>query len=294
MDLIVDLAGRQHGVVGRCQLLEAGVDRWTVGRLVSRRYLRPRHRGVYQVGAAVGVLAREMAAVLACGPGAVVSHVSAASMWKLIVALPPGSPVEVSVPGLDRSGRPGIVAHRLRALARREVTTLDGVPVTTPARTILDLAARLTSRDLERAITRGEREEVVGREDLAAVVRRHPRRPGTPVLAGLLGLERSLVFTRSEAEERFLAAVVEAQLPRPKVNSRVCGLEVDFWWAAERFVVEVDGRAFHGSTAASERDRLRDARLTAAGIRVMRVTWEELTTKKSALIARVAQALVVR
>jgi very-short-patch-repair endonuclease len=293
MDLALQVASEQHGVVSRPQLLTAGVSPRAIELLLARPQVRALHRGVYQVGAVAGPLAREMAAVLACGAGAVVGLRSAGALWRLLAAHAADGPVHVLVPWRRGADRPGILARRVRSLADEEVTTLHGVPITTPARTLFDLAAEVGARELERAVARAERNGIVGQETLRAMMPRYAGRPGSRAMALVLGAG-DIAFVRSEAEERFLILIRDGRLPMPRVNVKVRGLEVDFYWPAARLVVEVDGFAYHGSRAAFERDRRRDGRLTAAGFRVLRVTWRELTEEPSAVLARVAQALAVR
>ena len=140
-------------------------------------------------------------------------------------------------------------------------------------------------------VARGERERPHLRRRLEGLLRRYPRRPGTPVLRRVLALDGGPAFLRSEAEARFLDLVRRAELPRPLCNARERGYEVDFLWRRQRLVVEVDGRRDHASRSAFERDRTRDAVLGAAGFRVIRVTWRMLTRTPEAVVARVAQAL---
>jgi very-short-patch-repair endonuclease len=289
---VFDTAARQHGAVSRRQLLAAGVPRHVIDRRVRSGHLRPLHRGVYRVGPVAGPHAREMAAVLACGPGALVSHRSAASLWGL---LPPGgddAAVDLTVACSSRRERPGLRVHRTRWLPARDATERHGVPVTTPERTLFDLAHILRPRELERALAQGEREGLVERKALRAVVRQRSRSAGVPLLRALLERDDAPpAFTRSEAEERLLALVRRAQLGAPATNVHVEGVEVDFYWRAQRLVVEVDGYAFHGGARRFERDRRRDARLMARGLRIMRVTWRQLTEEAEAVVARLAQAL---
>lgn len=174
--------------------------------------------------------------------------------------------------------------HRTGAL---EVVHRHGIPVTTPARTLLDLARTAPQRELEGAVEQAQLARFVTPTDLAAVLR--PRCPGAARLRR--ALEAEPAFTRSEAEQRLLALVQRADIPGPRTNVHVGRYEVDALWEERRFVVEVDGFAFHSSRAAFERDRLRDAELQAAGYRVMRVTWRQLTERPEALTARLAVAL---
>lgn len=287
------MAARQHGVVTRRQLIEAGVPAHRVDRRVNARRLRTVHAGVYLVGPLEAPRAREMAAALACGPGGVVSHGSAAWLWGQAGAgRPAPAPPHVIARGAD-CRRGGIVVHRILTLRADESTRLDGIPVTTPARTLLDLAATMTSRELERALAETIALRLARPKGIRAVLDRHPRSPGAGVLRGLLDAGEAPARTRSEAEERLLALVREAGLPMPLVNARVEGFEVDFLWPDARLVVEVDGHAFHGSTPAVERDRRRDARLLAAGYRVLRLTWSQIHDEPLPTLAALVRALAV-
>ena len=291
---IVASAARQHGVVTRGQLLAAGVSGGAIDVRLRTGRLRRIHRGVYAPGVLDGKLApahaREMAAVLACGPGAVVSHRSAASLWE--IHPPPGreKPVDVTVPAVTRRRRPGIRTHR-SALAPRSWTRLAGIPVTTPARTLRDLASEVTARELNRAAARAERRGLVTEPDIRSLTRECRGRRGAPLLRAALPDDGPLVFTRSVAEERFLALVGDGRLAQPEVNVVVADREVDFLWRSERLAVEVDGFRHHGSRRSFETDRRRDAELTAAGIRVLRFTWRQITEEPSATLVRLAQAL---
>lgn len=291
---IANLATRQHGVVSRTQLLSAGFSRHRIDSRIASGHLHIVHRGVYRVGnKAPARLAREMAAVLACGPGAVISNRSAARMWQF--APPdPDAAVDVTVPRRRAPSHPGIQAHRTTRLKDRDITAIERIPVTTAARTILDLAALLPLHLLERVVAEAQVRRRVNRRGLDDQVERNPRRPGTRALRALLELERGPAITRSEAERQFLALVRAADLPTPAVNTRIGRYEVDFLWRAERVVVEVDGYAYHSNRQAFERDRARDAELAAAGYTVLRVTWRQLTRTPEAVIARIAGALAAR
>jgi very-short-patch-repair endonuclease len=248
------------------------MDRNAVDRRVKSRRLKRMHRGIYLVGAVAPALASEMAAVLAGGEAAVLSHRSAAELWKLLT-YPANSPIEVTIPVGDRGrSRRGIRVHRAK-LERDETTRRDRIPITAPARTILDLAAAVSARELEQAVALATRRHHASRTSLLSLLARYPRRRGTPALRALLEHRERPALTRSEAEERLLDLIRRADLPAPEVNVQLDGYEVDFLWQGERLVVEVDGFAFHGDRRQFEADRRRDAHLTARGFRVMRVTW---------------------
>lgn len=290
-DAVIDgLAAGQHGVVARRQLLEMGVPERAIDYRIGKGRLHRLYRGVYRVGPVRGRREREMAAVLACGAGAVLSHRSAAVVWGMVPARRRSAPVEVCIRRGYRAPGPKLRVHRV-AIPAEEATTVEGVPVTVPARTVLDLAASCEERELEQALAQGERRGLVDRRQIAALVDRYPRRAGTRLLRKLLADDGRASFTRSEAESRFLSLVRKAQLEPPETNVRLGGYEVDFLWRAARLVVEVDGYAYHSSPGAFDRDRRRDAVLTASGFRVLRVTWRQLVREPEALLVRLGQAL---
>ena len=287
---IASLAGQQRGLVTRAQLLELGLTRHAIDNWVRSGRLHALHRGVYLLGyAKPSEGARELAALLACGPGAVVSHGSAAALWHLLPGWP--SDVDVTLAGRHCGPKRGIRIHRVVTLDRRDVRRLGGIPVTTPARTLLDVAAALPARNLEQALAEAQARGLMRRADLASLLARHPSRPGTRPLRRLLEADAAPALTRSEAEERFLALIRAAELPPPEVNAGLAGYEVDFLWREQGLVVEVDGFTFHGSRAAFERDRRRDTDLTARGFRVIRVTWRQIVDAPEALVVRLATAL---
>jgi very-short-patch-repair endonuclease len=285
---IAEIARRQHGVVTRAQLGAIGLGRGSIAHRVAQGRLHRVHRGVYLAGhQARPPLARETAAVLACGAGAVLSHRSAAHLW----GLPAGdSQVTVTIPARKSAHPTGVRVYRARQLDAGDVARRHGLPLTSPSRTVIDLAGALSERELERVFDEALRLRLVRREGLRAALDGSRGRRGTGVLRGLLD-QGGRTLTRSEAEERLLALVRAARLPRAEVNVRVGRHEVDFLWRDARLVVEVDGFAYHSSRAAFERDRLRDAELQAAGFRVMRVTWRQISDEPAALVARLALAL---
>jgi very-short-patch-repair endonuclease len=289
---IADLAASQHGVVKRRQLVDAGLSPRAIDNRLRARRLHALYRGVYLLGHAVAPRhAHEMAAVLASGRNAVVSHHSAAYLWCLLPSPSHDRDIDITIPARDPGTKPGIRTHRVRTLDRRDARSCDSIPVTTPARTLLDLAAQASPRELEQALAVAERRGLVRRRDLRDVLGRAGRRHGTALLRSLIEDEVAPPLTRSEAEVRLLALIRAGALPEPEMNVRIRGHEVDFLWRKERFVVEVDGFGFHSSQAAFERDRLRDAELQASGLRVMRVTWRQLTRTREATLARIASAL---
>jgi very-short-patch-repair endonuclease len=291
---MADLASRQHGVVTRAQLVAIGFEPRAIDRRVEAGRLHRVHRGVYLVGHRVAPThAREMAATLACGGGAVVSHRSAARLWALVSYPALDREIEVTVADRNPGAKPGIRVHRVRRLDRRDVRSCDGIPITTPARTLLDLAGQIPPRGLEQALAEAQRRRLVRRRDLRELIGRNPSRRGAPALRALVEAVAAPALTRSQAEERLLALVRAAALPSPDVNARIGGHEVDFLWRAQCLIVEVDGFAFHSSRTAFERDRLRDAELGAQGYRVMRVTWRQIVDAPEAMLVRITTALAI-
>jgi very-short-patch-repair endonuclease len=232
-----------------------------------------------------------MAAVLAGGPRATLSHGSAASLWALIA---PSGAVEVTRPTKARP-RSGIRVHRSLVPAD-ERTVVDGIPVTTMPRTILDLAAVLPGRGLERVMSEAE---VLGLTDplsLPELLARYPRRRGAAALRTVLGDETARRgITRSELEERFVALLDAHLLPRPRLNAHLAVrgrfFEVDCLWEAERLVVELDGHAVHRTGRAFEADRERDRLLLADGWRVTRLTWRQVRDDAAAIAADLRRLL---
>lgn len=296
------IAARQHGVVSRAQLLEAGVAAHSIEhRLRSGRLVRI-HTSVYGVAPVLAARHGEMAAVLRCGPGAALSHASAGVLWRILPEEDaPVQAVPVTVSTIRdvrappaRSGKgaaPPIRIHRVCRLDPDEVAQRDGIPVTSPGRTLVDLAGVLTRHELERALARADRLGLLDREELERLLRRHPRRRGNARIRRFLRSGASPRLTRSRAEALFMDLVRKAGLREPATNVRLRGWEVDFLWRAERLVVEVDGFEYHSGPAAFERDRRRDAELAAAGLRVVRVTWRQLTERREQVLARLVQAL---
>ena len=271
---VAELAERQHGVVSRAQLLELGVGYRAISRRVAAGALHRIHNGAYAVGhSALSQRGRYMAAVLACGPDAALSHHSGADLRGII---PSGGPrVHVSV--VSRSYRPqsGIALHRPRTLSPDEVTIVDGIPVTTPARTLLDLADRLSLRRLARACDTAERARLLDWAEAFALIDRHPHKVGARRLQRVL-IEHGVAIgadpARSDLERKLFAFCAAHGFPAPLRNHTILGVEADFCWPEHRLIAETDGWDVHRTRFAFESDRARDLALVAAGWRVVRVT----------------------
>jgi hypothetical protein len=234
-----------------------------------------------------------MASVLACGADAVLSHRAAAALWGL---LPPTSgKIDVTVPRrTGRSKRQRIRLHRLAGLPGDERTLHDNIPVTTVARTHLDLAATLPRRLVERAVEESERQRLFDLSAAETLLARYARRPGTPALGAVIDAYRDdHIHTRSELERLFQDLCEEHAIAPPTVNAGGGLFELDFQWPDKRVIAETDGRDVHTTRAAFERDRARDAWLTAHGYRVVRFTWRQLT-REPEKVASVLRLLLSR
>ena len=295
--LIAELAERQHGVVTLAQLEALGLGRSGVSRRAAAGRLHRVHAGVYAVGRArlsgQGVL---MAAVLACGPAAVISHRSAAGLLGL--RRDERAQVELTRPGVAAWRRPGIDVHVSSTLTREDLTSVDGIPCTTVARTLVDLGDVADRRAVERAV---DQAEVLRAFDLRrverALERAGPRR-GAGVLRDVLEDRVEPTLTDRELEEMFLALCRSASLPSPAVNVWIAtnsgvSYKADFLWRQERLIAETDSRAFHSHTSAFEHDRLRDERLTLAGFTVVRFTWRRVEREPEA-VADALRGLLAR
>jgi very-short-patch-repair endonuclease len=292
---VVELAARCHGVLTRDELLAAGLTPRMIQFRLQQQRLILLHRGVYLVRSMATPQTPFMAAVLACGRGAVLSHRSALVLAEVLRPGSVAAPVDVTVVGRNAGDRPGIRARRVARLPAEDLTTLEGIPVTTALRAALDLAGDRSSgadaRELEQAVAQADRLGLFTVAELSAYLSLHARRRGVARLRKLLDGAEPPVLTRSEAEELLLALVRRARLPGPLLNVPVAGYEVDFLWPDERLVVEVDGYAFHSSRRQFESDRRRDADLGAAGYITLRLTWRQLTEEPEAVLSRIALAL---
>jgi very-short-patch-repair endonuclease len=281
---IAQLAARQHAVVSRRQLLAMGLGGDAIRHRITTGRLHPLHRGVYAVGhRVIPLYGRYMAAVLACGPGAVASHRTAAALLGLVPS--PSGDLEVTVLRACARSRRGLEVHVTRSLDPAEVGRCKGIPCTSPARTLVDLSAVLDRRRLRRALERSVELRSLDGPAMDAALGRSNGRRGVGVLRALLAaLHGDPAPTRSELERLFLDLVREARLPLPVVNAHVGGYQVDFHWPAARLVLETDGRETHATPHQFEEDRRRDLELALAGWRVVRITWRQVTREPQTLV----------
>jgi hypothetical protein len=285
---IAALAARQHGVVTTAQLAALGLAQRGVSHRAGAGRLHRVHRGVYAVGHPILTAnGHRMAAVLACGPGAALSHASAAALWEIRPTA--ATRIDVSVPGAGgRRKRARIRVHRAAKLLSDEVTEKHGIPVTTPARTLLDLAAQLPRRALERALDEAAKRELFDLTALTALISAHGNEHGAGALTRALSRHHpGTTATKSTLEELMLAICDAHDLARPLVNTWVEGLEVDFHWPAHRLVVEADSYRYHHTRTAFDRDRERDAILARAGYRTLRFSDRQIAEEPGAVAATI-------
>lgn len=286
---IAALAARQYGHVTRAQLLELGLGPRAVAYRVEVGKLHIAHQGVYGVGHLPRqAIARAAAAVLACGPGAALSHGSAASLWGLTRHWE--FPLEVTAPAERR--RPGITTHRSRTLLRADIRNHLGVRTTSPARTVLDIAPRLTDRALTRTVNDARHRGRLHVNAITELMDRCPTHPGAKRLRAVI--EAPAGPTRSEFEDAFVALARRHRLPTPQVNVHLNGYEIDALFPRGRLIVELDGWEFHSDRSAFEDDRERDATMLARGYETVRITWERLQDDPEREAARLRRILDAR
>ncbi len=306
------MAERQHGVISRSQLRDLGMADASISESVARGYLHPVFRAVFAVGhRKIGPCGRMLAATIACGDGAVISHLTAAALLGLTDR--PPAVVDVIAKGSSGRGIDGIRRHRVPPPLGDEIGHCKGIPCTSPSRTIIDLSGVLGKRSLRRIV---ERAAVLRLLEVHAIERQlaAKRRRGAPVLRQILqpwdatdsgeaGMRRPSTTRqptgtprlRSELEARLLALIKASDLPTPTCNHRIGAgdtiVEVDFFWPERRVVVEADGHTFHDNPVAFERDRKRDRELQLGGYRVVRFTHRQIEKEPDAVISAISGLL---
>jgi Transcriptional regulator, AbiEi antitoxin len=288
--MLAELAEGQHGVVSIRQLeTRLGYSRNAVQREVAAGRLHRLHRGVYAVGhRRLSPCGRCLAAVLACGPAALLSHGSAAWLWGISRYGP--EPLAVTAPQ-PRKPRPPIRLHRSTLLTEADRALEENIPVTALPRTLLDCAGECRFSQLQHMLARSEELKQFDLEPVEALLERSRGHAGRGSLRRAIALYAPVPFTRSGFERRFLAAVLKSGLPRPATNFVEAGFELDVYWPEHRFAVELDTYATHGTNAAFERDHLRDEDLMLAGIEMVRVTDVRFHREPKAVLERVATLL---
>ena len=288
------MVARQQGLLTHVQLASLGVGRRTIERWLASGRLRSVHRDVYAFGPRpLTKHGKWLAAVLAMGPEAFLSHRSAAALWRLAGDRPK---VDVTAPrGKQvRPGRKGVQVHRCQ-FEPDEVTMRDGIPVSTVARTLFDLAERSQPYELKSAWDEASRLRLLRVPEVAAVYERgRGRRARTRVRPFLLAEQRYVEDTASPLEDRFAAFVIAHRLPPPQTNVLVEGDEVDALWPDARLIVELDSWEFHHHRAAFEKDRDRDADHLLAGYRTIRITHRRLDQEPDRLAGQIRALLGVQ
>jgi very-short-patch-repair endonuclease len=261
--LVAQMAAAQHGLVTLDQCRRAGLSQRAVSRRLAGGRFHRIFRGVYAVGhTKLSNEGRWMAAVLACGPDAVLSHRSAAELWRLLS--PRRAPVDVTVPRRSgRARRPGIRLHRTTLLTQEETTRRAGIPVTSPARSLADLRTCAFPDELSRA-------------------RRQAEFFGYRIEGAY---PKPMDLTRNELERRFLRLCRRHHLPSPEVDARVEGYRADFLWRAQRLIAETDGYDAHSGRESFDYDRRRAAQLVAAGYEVIRFSWRQVIEQPDEVVA---------
>lgn len=284
-----NLAKRQHGVVARSQLLASGLSPKAIAHRINSGRLHPLWRGVYAVGRPeVTQRGRWMAAVLSCGPNALLSHRSAAALFGVLRKT---AWLEVVVPREVFRRRPGIRVHRRAGLETEDRWLVEGIPVTDPVATLVDFAACAPDWQLERAINEADRLDLIDPEELRTAIEALSRRPGLGRLGALLDRH---TFTDSSIERRFLPLARSAGLATPETQAWVNGFRVDFYWRNLGLVVETDGLRYHRTPAQQARDRRRDQVHSAAGLTTLRFAEEQVRFEPDqvrATLAAVAKRL---
>lgn len=282
------LAGEQHGIVTRRQLLDLGFGKRSVEHRVERGRLHPICRGVYAVG--WPQLTRErrwMAAVLAGGPGAALSHRSAAALWGIVAT--EGDAIAVSVRRSAFLRRPGLAIHKRPGLSESDLARLNWIPVTKPALTMIDLATELSLPQLERAVNDADKRDVIQVGPLRAALDGYAGVPGVRVLRTLID-RLTFQLSDSELEVRLRPIAHAAGLPRPRSKQWVNGFEVDFYWPELGLIVETDGARFHRTPTAQTRDARRDRAHLLAGMSALRFTHYEIRYEPSTVREALVQA----
>lgn len=282
------LVERQHGVISRQQLMALGYTRHAIDHRIARGRLHPIHRGVYAVGRPE--LSRHgdmMAAVLACGPNAAISHETAAELWRLRRA--ERGPIEVSVPRARRPRRSGLRVHQRTILVPGAVTECEGVPVTSVTLVLVDLAGRLRPRHLEAAVNMADSLDLLDAERLRATLEEFPRVKGVAPLRRLLDRE-AFRLTDSELERMFRQLASGAGLPPPDTQEGIDGFRVDFVWPDVGLVVETDSLRYHRTAVTQRRDALRDHTHLLGDRESVRFTHFQIAHEKSHVVRALRKA----
>jgi len=290
---VPELAHLQHGVVARVQLRALGLTDAQIDDALHTGRLERVHRGVFGVGhVRLSSTGRAFAAVLACGEGATIGYRSGAALWSL---RPSSSPtVEVVLPRRSSAVHDGVLVHRHPGIGPDERTVLDGVPVTTVARTLLDLAAVVSIEQLRRAVKQAEVFGIFDRREVERLIARHPRHRGATPLRTLLRSWSDPLRTRSDLEIAFVGLCTRHGLPQPLMNATFLGFEIDAQFPTHGIAVELDGATFHENPLQREDDYAKRAALEAAGLRFVAFTFRQVTDDAGRFPARILRQMFQR
>lgn len=287
---VTALAARQRGVISRAQLLALGITPSAVDRALARGRLYRAHRGVYSVMPlpALPPLARERAAILACGQRAYISHHSAAGL--LNIRPRHTGNVEVTIVGRDAARRrSGLIVHRTQVLDRRDVRSHEGIPVTSAALTVIDIAPDLCEYDLQLALNEALARKLMTVWQMRQVLDRYPNRLGSSLVRTQLQPELLTGVPNSGGEKALLVHLVSAGLPRPLVNHKLGGWRPDLYWPEARLAVEVDGVDFHSTRPRLERDHRKDLGLRGMGVESLRFTGRQIKRELPFVLVTIAR-----
>lgn len=283
-----ELAGRQHGIVARRQLLALGFNAREIEHRVARGRLHLVMRGVYAVGWSQMTRKRRwMAAVLACGDGAMLSHGSAAAHWR--IATERSGAVDISVCRRTRLRRPGIRVHARHRLGESDISWYEGIPVTGIVQTLIDVATELNPMAVERVVNEADKLDLVDPERLRSALANYEGEPGVRLLRSILDT-RTFRLSDSDLEILFRPIAAEAGLPLPLTKQVVNGFEVDFFWPALGLVVETDGLRYHRTPSAQARDARRDRAHLLAGMTPLRFTHYEVKHEAPKIVQALRRA----
>ena len=295
MASLARLATRQHGVITHGQLLGLGFSSSAIGRMVGSGHVYRIHRGVYIVGhLATHAYAYETAAILACAPQAMLRHPTATRLWELPLPAPTSSDIHVTVVGRNLRDRPGIKIDSISSIDETDVRRLHGLPLTSPALTLLDLAGTQSERDLRRALNEARVQRLVTDKALLATADRHAWRKGSAAIRETLRSEEGCFSTESEAEALCLRLMIKHGIPPDETQGRVGPYRVDFLYRRERLVVEVDGYRYHSTHGRFVDDRRKATGLAALGYLLYPLTWADLTGSVDETMSRLADVLRLR
>lgn len=271
-----------------------GVPEGTIDEWVRAGRLHPVHPGVYAVGHPVlAPGAARLAAVMACGPRAVLSHRSAAELWELVEPRR-GRAMQVTVPGHGIQGPSGVYVHRTALLRPDERTFRDGTPVTSAARTVFDFASQASRGEVAAAYERGLIDNRFDRDDMIKMAMRHKGRRGITRIRALIDRDAPPSVTAREAHRMLLELIRSSSLPHPKTEAPIGRYRADILWPEAKLVVEMDSSRWHTTPGRIEHDKRRDADLAALGYLTVRVTWNDLTKAPIATMSRIAQIYATR